>query len=124
MGHRHSGVPLIAEEIGNGASVVVVIAGVVVALGTLWRMVLRPMGLRIGALGSLIERELAPNGGDSLRDQIDGLRDCLDEHVADEAAAAAELRARLDALTTAVEAMTAWARAHDHMHEHLEGDGR
>jgi hypothetical protein len=115
---------VIADSLGVAGGAVVVVAGVVVALGTLWRMVLRPMGIRLGALGTLIERELTPNGGDSLRDQVDGLTTSLADHVADEAAAAAELRARLEALTTAVEAMTAWARAHDHMHEHLEGDHR
>jgi hypothetical protein len=115
---------VIADGLGDAGSTVVVIAGVVVAIGTLWRMVLRPIGTRLGALAIIVERELEPNGGDSLRDQIDAIRADLIAHMAAEDRSVADLAARLEALTAAVEAMTAWARSHDHMHTHLGDDHR
>lgn len=115
---------MIADGLGDFGSTVVIIAGVVVAVGTLWRMVLRPIGARLAALAVVVERELEPNAGSSLRDQIDAIRADLTAHMAAEEHSLAELNARLEALTAAVEAMTAWARSHDHMHTHIEGDNR
>lgn len=115
---------MIADGVGDVGSAVVILAGVVVAVGTLWRMVLRPIGQRVTTLAHLVEREMTPNGGASLRDQIDGLRADVEAHARAEAEAVAEMRARLDALNVAVEAMTAWARSHDHMHDHLGDDHR
>ena len=115
---------MIADGLGTTGSTIVVIAGVIVAIGTLWRMVLRPLGLRLGALATIVERELEPNGGSSLRDQIDAIGTDLTAHMAAEERSVAELHARLEALTAAVEAMTAWARSHDHMHDHMGDDHR
>lgn len=115
---------MIADNLSDFGSTVVIIAGVVVAVATLWRMVLRPIGARLAALAVIVERELEPNAGSSLRDQIQAIRADLTAHMADEEHSVAELHARLEALTAAVEAMTAWARSHDHIHTHIEGDNR
>ncbi len=45
------------------------LAALVVAWGVLWRKLIRPASVRFRAVADIVQRELTPNGGNSIKDR-------------------------------------------------------
>lgn len=69
-------------DLGSLSTAVVAIASAAVAFH---RFVVRPTFERIRALHEMVEHQLQPNGGKSIRDAVDRIEHRLDEHIAETA---------------------------------------
>ena len=67
-------------DLGSLVTALVAIAG---AIAGLHRYVVKPTMERIRALQELVEHQLQPNGGKSIRDAVDRIEGRLDAHIAE-----------------------------------------
>ena len=65
------------------SAVIISITVIGVAIGWLFRKVIRPIYKRLVKLGDLIEMELQSNGGNSLKDTVDHISNTLKVHITD-----------------------------------------
>jgi hypothetical protein len=72
-----------ALTIETGADLAVAIASTLVALGIIWRYLIRPVRdafHRVETSVVFVEAELKPNGGSSLRDAVNRIESKVDNH--------------------------------------------
>ena len=107
---------MFAATIADSKDIIVGIAAALVALGIIWRYVVRPVisGTRkawrtiedVGDAVAFVKAEMRPNGGSSLRDAVNRIETKVDNHEARLAALEAALAALESKLREPVESST------------------